>query len=92
MCWCMIGQNVLWSLKVLFLVIFCICGNFQIGMFVIDLDDDYFDMLQEEFCSVVEVFGVSLEKGWYDQLFIVFCVLLLSCKNLFGDIKLDGMV
>lgn len=69
-----------------------ICGNFQIGMFVIDLDDDYFDMLQEEFCSVVEVFGVSLEKGWYDQLFIVFCVLLLSCKNLFGDIKLDGMV
>ena len=38
-------------------------GNPQTGTPATDLDDDYFDMLQEELCSVVEASGASLEKG-----------------------------
>ncbi|MCI4556790.1 carbohydrate kinase, partial [Escherichia coli] len=60
-------------------------GNPQTGTPATDLDDDYFDMLQEELCSVVEASGASLEKGRHDQL-------LLSRKNPFGDIKSDGTV
>ena len=37
-------------------------GNPQTGTPATDLDDDYFDMLQEELCSVVEASGASLEK------------------------------
>ena len=36
-------------------------GNPQTGTPATDLDDDYFDMLQEELCSVVEASGASLE-------------------------------
>ncbi|MDG0153237.1 hypothetical protein FG565_023880, partial [Salmonella enterica subsp. enterica serovar Derby] len=43
-------------------------GNLQTGTPATDLDDDYFDMLQEELCSVVEASGASLEKGRHDQL------------------------
>lgn len=43
-------------------------GNPQTGTPATDLDDDYFDMLQEELCSVVEASGASLEKGRHDQL------------------------
>ncbi|HGX4772878.1 TPA: hypothetical protein ACNEY2_003469, partial [Escherichia coli] len=57
-----------------------------------DLDDDYFDMLQEELCSVVEASGASLEKGRHDQLLTALRALLLSRKNPFGDIKADGTV
>ncbi|EPX7066427.1 gp53-like domain-containing protein, partial [Escherichia coli] len=57
-----------------------------------DLDDDYFDMLQEELCSVVEASGASLEKGRNDQLLTALRALLLSRKNPFGDIKSDGTV
>ncbi|HFV8351715.1 TPA: phage tail protein, partial [Escherichia coli] len=57
-----------------------------------DLDDDYFDMLQEELCSVVEASGASLEKGRHDQLLTALRALLLSRKNPFGDIKSDGTV
>ncbi|WP_224465973.1 integrase [Escherichia coli] len=56
------------------------------------LDDDYFDMLQEELCSVVEASGASLEKGRHDQLLTALRALLLSRKNPFGDIKSDGTV
>ena len=67
-------------------------GNPQTGTPATDLDDDYFDMLQEELCSVVEASGASLEKGRNDQLLTALRALLLSRKNPFGDIKSDGMV
>ncbi|HFG3511078.1 TPA: hypothetical protein ACGGLE_004146, partial [Escherichia coli] len=67
-------------------------GNPQTGTPATDLDDDYFDMLQEELCSVVEASGASLEKGQHDQLLTALRALLLSRKNPFGDIKLDGTV
>ncbi|MDM8961421.1 phage tail protein, partial [Escherichia coli] len=67
-------------------------GNPQTGTPATDLDDDYFDMLQEELCSVVEVSGASLEKGRHDQLLTALRALLLSRKNPFGDIKSDGTV
>ncbi|HBD2905928.1 TPA: hypothetical protein JLC72_003239 [Escherichia coli] len=68
------------------------CGNPQTGTPATDLDDDYFDMLQEELCSVVEASGASLEKGRNDQLLTALRALLLSRKNPFGDIKSDGTV
>ena len=58
-------------------------GNPQTGTPATDLDDDYFDMLQEELCS---------EKGRHDQLLTALRALLLSRKNPFGDIKSDGTV
>ncbi|EOR6362534.1 hypothetical protein JR453_RS23365 [Escherichia coli] len=67
-------------------------GNAQTGTPATDLDDDYFDMLQEELCSVVEASGASLEKGRHDQLLTALRALLLSRKNPFGDIKSDGTV
>lgn len=67
-------------------------GNPQTGTPATDLDDDYFDMLQEELCSVVEVSGASLEKGRHDQLLTALRALLLSRNNPFGDIKSDGTV
>ncbi|EEY9294097.1 integrase [Escherichia coli] len=67
-------------------------GNPQTGTPATDLDDDYFDMLQEELCSVVEASGASLEKARHDQLLTAFRALLLSRKNPFSDIKSDGTV
>ncbi|WP_441006734.1 gp53-like domain-containing protein [Escherichia coli] len=67
-------------------------GNPQTGTPATDLDDDYFDMLQEELCSVVEASGASLEKARHDQLLTALRSLLLSRKNPFGDIKSDGTV
>ncbi|ECN2885398.1 hypothetical protein YU18_05140 [Salmonella enterica subsp. enterica serovar Typhimurium] len=67
-------------------------GNHQTGTPATDLDDDYFDMLQEELCGVVEASGASLEKGQHDQLLTALRALLLSRKNPFGDIKSDGTV
>lgn len=67
-------------------------GNHQTGTPATDLDDDYFDMLQEELCSVVEASGASLEKARHDQLLTALRALLLSRKNPFGDIKSDGTV
>lgn len=67
-------------------------GNPQTGTPATDLDDDYFDMLQEELCSVVEASGASLEKGGTNQLLTALRALLLSRKNPFGDIKSDGTV
>lgn len=37
-------------------------GNPQTGTPATDLDDDYFDMLQEELCSVVEASGASSRR------------------------------
>ncbi|MCS1285510.1 tail fiber protein, partial [Escherichia coli] len=67
-------------------------GNPQTGTPATDLDDDYFDMLQEELCSVVEASGASLEKARHDQLLTELRALLLSRNNPFGDIKSDGTV
>ncbi|HFV3947173.1 TPA: integrase [Escherichia coli] len=67
-------------------------GNPQTGTPATDLDDDYFDMLQEELCSVVEASGASLEKARHDQLLTALRALLLSRKNPFADIKSDGTV
>ena len=67
-------------------------GNPQTGTPATDLDDEYFDMLQEELCSVVEASGASLEKARHDQLLTALRALLLSRKNPFGDIKSDGTV
>ncbi|MCK2374329.1 hypothetical protein MZD88_06975 [Escherichia coli] len=67
-------------------------GNPKTGTPATDLDDDYFDMLQEELCGVVEASGASLEKGRNDQLLTALRALLLSRKNPFGDIKSDGTV
>ncbi|HCT1750036.1 TPA: carbohydrate kinase [Escherichia coli] len=67
-------------------------GNPQTGTPATDLDDDFFDMLQEELCSVVEASGASLEKGRHDQLLTALRALLLSRKNPFSDIKSDGTV
>ena len=67
-------------------------GNPQTGTPATNLDDDYFDMLQEELCSVVEASGASLEKARHDQLLTALRALLLSRKNPFGDIKSDGTV
>ena len=53
-------------------------GNPQTGTPATDLDDDYFDMLQEELCSVVEASGASLEKGRHDQLLTALRALLLK--------------
>ncbi|HCU6222089.1 TPA: hypothetical protein OU153_004066, partial [Escherichia coli] len=51
-------------------------GNPQTGTPATDLDDDYFDMLQEELCSVVEASGASLDKGRHDQLLTALRALL----------------
>ena len=67
-------------------------GNPQTGTPATDLDDDYFDMLQEELCSVVEASGASLEKERHDQLLTALRALLLSRKNPFSDIKSGGTV
>lgn len=43
-------------------------GNPQTGIPATDLDDDYFDMLQEELASVVEAAGITLDKTKHNQL------------------------
>lgn len=65
-------------------------GNPQTGTPATDLDDDYFDMLQEELAGVVEATGVSLDKSKHNQLLIALKALLLSREHPFADIKADG--
>lgn len=43
-------------------------GNPQTGTPATDLDDDYFDMLQEELATVVESAGFTLDKTKHNQL------------------------
>lgn len=65
-------------------------GNPQTGTPATDLDDDYFDMLQEELAGVVEASGVNLEKSKHNQLLTALKALLLSRSHPFADIKADG--
>lgn len=43
-------------------------GNPQTGTPATDLDDDYFDMLQEELAGIIEAAGIVLDKSKRDQL------------------------
>lgn len=43
-------------------------GNPQTGTPATDLDDDYFDMLQEELVGIIEAAGITLDKAKHDQL------------------------
>ncbi len=65
-------------------------GNPQTGTPATDLDDDYFDMLQEELAAVVEATGVGLDKSKHNQLLTALKALLLSREHPFADIKADG--
>lgn len=65
-------------------------GNPQTGTPATDLDNDYFDMLQEELAGVVEATGVNLDKSKHNQLLIALKALLLSREHPFADIKSDG--
>lgn len=65
-------------------------GNPQTGTPATDLDDDYFDMLQEELAGVVEATGVVLDKSKHNQLLTALKALLLSREHPFADIKADG--
>ena len=67
-------------------------GNPQTGTPATDLDNDYFDMLQEELAGVVEATGVDLDKSKHNQLLTAMKVLLLSRAHPFADIKADGAV
>lgn len=65
-------------------------GNPQTGIQATDLDDDYFDMLQEELAAVVEDAGIILDKTKHNQLLTALKALLLSREHPFADIKADG--
>lgn len=65
-------------------------GNPQTGEQATALDDDYFDMLQEELVGIVESAGIALDKAKHDQLQTALKKLFLSRANPFGDIKADG--
>lgn len=65
-------------------------GNPQTGTPATDLDNDYFDMLQEELAGVVEATGVNLDKSKHNQLLTALKALLLSRAHPFADIKADG--
>ena len=65
-------------------------GNPQTGTPATDLDDDYFDMLQEELAGVVEAAGIVLDKSKHNQLLTALTALFLSREHPFADIKADG--
>lgn len=65
-------------------------GNPQTGIPATDLDNDYFDMLQEELAGIVEATGVNLDKSKHNQLLTALKELLLSRAHPFADIKADG--
>ncbi|MFY7340919.1 carbohydrate kinase [Enterobacter cloacae complex sp. IR5422] len=65
-------------------------GNPQTGTPATELDDDYFDMLQEELAGVVEATGTALDKSKHNQLLTALKSLLLSRAHPFADIKGDG--
>ncbi|ABP61250.1 hypothetical protein [Enterobacter sp. 638] len=65
-------------------------GNPQTGTPATDLDDDYFDMLQEELAAVVEATGIVLDKTKHNQLLTALKALFLSRQHPFADIKADG--
>ena len=65
-------------------------GNPQTGTPATDLDNDYFDMLQEELAGVVEATGVNLDKSKHNQLLTALKALFLSRAHPFADIRADG--
>lgn len=65
-------------------------GNPQTGTPATDLDNDYFDMLQEEPAGVVEATGVNLDKSKHNQLLTALKALFLSRAHPFADIRADG--
>lgn len=67
-------------------------GNPQTGTPATDLDDDYFDSIQEELAGIVEASGVALDKSKRNQVLTAVKALLLSRAHPFADIKADGAV
>ncbi|WP_429865033.1 gp53-like domain-containing protein [Enterobacter roggenkampii] len=65
-------------------------GNPQTGTPATDLDDDYFDAIQEELAGIVEATGVALDKSKRNQVLTALKALLLSRVHPFADIKADG--
>ncbi|WP_233614467.1 hypothetical protein [Citrobacter sp. FDAARGOS_156] len=65
-------------------------GNPQTGTPATDLDDDYFDSIQEELAGIVEASGVALDKSKRNQVLTAVKALLLSRAHPFADIKADG--
>ncbi|HGE7339817.1 hypothetical protein [Citrobacter sp. FDAARGOS_156] len=65
-------------------------GNPQTGTPATDLDDDYFDSIQEELAGIVESSGVALDKSKRNQVLTAVKALLLSRAHPFADIKADG--
>lgn len=65
-------------------------GNPQTGTPATDLDDDYFDMLQEELAGIVEATGIALAKSNRTQILTALKALFLSRSHPFADIKNDG--
>lgn len=65
-------------------------GNPQTGTPATDLDDDYFDAIQEELAGIVEASGAALDKSKRNQVLTALKALLLSRAHPFADIKADG--
>lgn len=65
-------------------------GNPQTGTPATDLDDDYFDSIQEELAGIVEASGAALDKSKRNQVLTALKALLLSRAHPFADIKADG--
>ncbi|WP_312315403.1 hypothetical protein [Atlantibacter sp.] len=65
-------------------------GNPQTGTPATELDDDYFDAIQEELTGVIEASGAAPDKSKRNQLLVAMKTLLLSRANPFADIKADG--
>ncbi|MGV4260928.1 gp53-like domain-containing protein [Citrobacter freundii] len=65
-------------------------GNPQTGTPATDLDDDYFDSIQEELAAIVEASDAVLDKSKRNQVLTAMKALLLSREHPFADIKADG--
>lgn len=65
-------------------------GTPQTGTPATDLDDDYFDAIQEELAGIVEASGEALDKTKRNQVLTAMKALLLSREHPFADIKADG--
>ncbi|HGF0769583.1 TPA: carbohydrate kinase [Kluyvera georgiana] len=65
-------------------------GNPQTGTPATDLDDDYFDAIQEELAAIVEASGAALDKSKRNQVLTAMKALFLSREHPFADIKADG--
>ncbi|EME5174128.1 carbohydrate kinase [Escherichia coli] len=65
-------------------------GNPQTGTPATDLDDDYFDSIQEELAGIVEASGTTLDKSKRNQVLTAMKALLLGREHPFADIKADG--